>query len=883
MLPDREIRVFVSSTFRDMQREREHLIKNVFPRLRKLCESRDVTWHEVDLRWGITDAEFERGEVSSLCLRELDRCRPFFIGLLGDAHGTVAEEEMLHCLSDPAGAAHAFFYFRRPASAESESLVTLKERIRSSWRDGVLPTKPRDGYATPEVLGRAIRRDFRCVINDLFPADAAPDPIDRARCEHEAIAQKHRVGHVVRKRLFEQLDASASPLVITGEAGIGKSALLANWLAHHRERHPDDFTLLHAYESTDDAAIVRRILLELNRAFFRGSREVPVDREKVLHELPKWIAEVPATSRVVLVLDGLEAGFEWLPLEFPSNCRVIASTRPGPALDAVRRRQWQELALEPLTEAERMELIRTFLRPYGKRLDKTRRRRIAAAAQTANPLFLRALLDELRQFGDYSRLDERIERCLSAAGPRELYDAVLERWENDYSAGRDLVRRALVLIRSARRGLTEAELVELLGDDSSRLPDLFWSPLFLAMESSLTRRSGVLTFAHDYVGKAVRHRYETAAHSRLVEYFRGKLLTPRAIDELPWQLIAMQAWEPLFKLLSRVDFAAAAVQRDFSDIRTCWIALEEHSPFRRDDAYRGMIAHPEDHAPATLMAIGRLIQDTDAVVTLFKEAALESHRIGDRHAVVDCLGRLAATQVGVRLTDAIALYQKQEKIAREIGHYKGLQDALKGRAYIHQLEENPYEEMEVLAEREAICREYDDWDGLQDVLGERGCLLQAMDKFDAALLLHAEEERICRMFGWRHALASCLHNQAVALYRSGREEAAWSRFDEAEALYRELRLPAGILMCRTARGQQAANEGRPAEALEIFDELLAIAEASGEAHLVADCLMRRAHLLLTLGRKNEALKMATRAYDIASQQSLKGQAREAMALLVSCL
>jgi hypothetical protein len=49
---DRVVRVFISSTFRDMYRERDLLVKRVFPQLRKLCEERFVTWGEADLRWG---------------------------------------------------------------------------------------------------------------------------------------------------------------------------------------------------------------------------------------------------------------------------------------------------------------------------------------------------------------------------------------------------------------------------------------------------------------------------------------------------------------------------------------------------------------------------------------------------------------------------------------------------------------------------------------------------------------------------------------------------------------------------------------------------------------------------------------------------------------
>lgn len=87
----RQIRVFISSTFRDMQAERDHLVKFIFPQLRKLCESRGVTWGEVDLRWGVTDEQAAEGRVLPICLEEIKRCRPYFIGLLGERYGWIAD------------------------------------------------------------------------------------------------------------------------------------------------------------------------------------------------------------------------------------------------------------------------------------------------------------------------------------------------------------------------------------------------------------------------------------------------------------------------------------------------------------------------------------------------------------------------------------------------------------------------------------------------------------------------------------------------------------------------------------------------------------------------------------------------------------------------
>jgi hypothetical protein len=72
-----------------MQAERDELRKHIFPQLRKLCESRGVTWGELDLRWGIDTSDETAAEEKVLrtCLDEVERCRPFFIGMLGERYG----------------------------------------------------------------------------------------------------------------------------------------------------------------------------------------------------------------------------------------------------------------------------------------------------------------------------------------------------------------------------------------------------------------------------------------------------------------------------------------------------------------------------------------------------------------------------------------------------------------------------------------------------------------------------------------------------------------------------------------------------------------------------------------------------------------------------
>jgi hypothetical protein len=74
-----------------MRAEREVLVKRVFPELRKLCDERGVVFTYVDRRWGVTEEQSDEGRVLPICLAEIERCRPFFIGLLGERYGWVPD------------------------------------------------------------------------------------------------------------------------------------------------------------------------------------------------------------------------------------------------------------------------------------------------------------------------------------------------------------------------------------------------------------------------------------------------------------------------------------------------------------------------------------------------------------------------------------------------------------------------------------------------------------------------------------------------------------------------------------------------------------------------------------------------------------------------
>jgi tetratricopeptide (TPR) repeat protein len=638
----RVIRVFISSTFRDMLEERDDLMTHTWPQLRSLCQERHVELVEVDLRWGITESQSNRKETLKFCLDEIRACRPFFVGLLGERYGwtpgedsftadlqeeqpwlagvrgkSVTELEILHgVLNNPDMAKRAFFYFRAPSYAQgrgpdylSESAENadkqhaLKEQIRKICKAKQIPL--REDYPDPSQLAAMVLDDLRAVIEAQFPKEKIPDALTREAQDHEAFAEIRRRTYIGRADYFEILDRHAAgdggPLVLLGDSGSGKSALLANWLAHWREDHPNDFIIQHYIGGTTDSAdhwsLMTRLMAEIKR-WSSDPEDLPTKHDAILKVFPLWLTKARARAahtgvRCILVLDALNQLDEseharllgWLPEHpFSGPLRLVVSTLPGTVgsddpLQAIRERGWQELRVQPLTVEERRRMIVDYLDRFGKKFDEDRLVRLASAEPASNPLFLKILLDDLRVTGTYERLDQRLTDYLAAADIPALLQQVLARYQRDYERDRPgLVGEALGMIYAARRGLSETELLQLLRPaDLAQLPPALWTPLRAALESLLVDRGGILNFAHDFLRTAVGNAFAADADHRaalrgqLANYFEAQPITARSCDELPWLLKEIDSLARLHTCLLQVDRFLLIYERDEDELRHYWV------------------------------------------------------------------------------------------------------------------------------------------------------------------------------------------------------------------------------------------------------------------------------------------------------------------------
>lgn len=91
--------IFISSTFKDMNGERDLVLSRVIPDLQIEAKKYGENVRGIDLRWGVdtTDLESDAGseKILDVCFEEIDRCSPYMLIFLGDRYGWIPEESIV--------------------------------------------------------------------------------------------------------------------------------------------------------------------------------------------------------------------------------------------------------------------------------------------------------------------------------------------------------------------------------------------------------------------------------------------------------------------------------------------------------------------------------------------------------------------------------------------------------------------------------------------------------------------------------------------------------------------------------------------------------------------------------------------------------------------
>lgn len=255
--------IFVSSTFRDMNFERDVLNRRIAPKINHQLQQYNQSVRILDLRWGVDTSELEEQEatdrVLSVCLDAIDKCKPYFVVLIGDRYGyvpaghglSVTHMEILRGALECTDRDHIYIYLRDADYTE------MPEEVKDTYIE-----QDRDARACLQQLTDTLQQEMpqccrrytarwddqqKCLVSEDFEqiilADLQRDLVEENRgicyrsdlhrqlSENEQIlAENVRFAYSDQTRIsadVQQIIQADRPWALIGAAGAGKSVYMS--------------------------------------------------------------------------------------------------------------------------------------------------------------------------------------------------------------------------------------------------------------------------------------------------------------------------------------------------------------------------------------------------------------------------------------------------------------------------------------------------------------------------------------------------------------------------------------------------------------------------------------------------------------------------------
>jgi len=872
-----ELRVFISSTFRDLQEEREHLVKKIFPEIRALCRQRGITFTEVDLRWGLTEEDVVLGQVIRTCLEEIDKCRPYFIGVIGNRYGWVpelhevlmdpelsakypwiedaalngaslTEMEFIHGVFDTrqVDGEYAFFYHRSGEIAAADDLDRLTQLIERARNSG----NPFREFTNLDELGRQVSADLLAMVNRYWPEREVPTPVELERRAHAAFASSRirayipNVEYVKRFNAWERGSAIAdpglagvhessvpspatypqprTPLVISAESGLGKSSLIAYLVDYYRRKNPTALVIEHyvgASPTSGSAVSLMRHLIEEMCARFGIDEAPPAKEEALRRSFADWLFRCEHLSS--------QAGIEV----------IIAIDAVNQLDESGRRLSWLpktipagvKLVISTTPDETHDTLVeRGWEILEVKPLDDERMRQSIVIRYLGEfhkgiaPEQVRRVTSDPKAVSPlYLRV---VAEELRLHGQHETLDGAIDR----YVGAADLLGLFDVVLERVERDYgasTVRDLLGAIGASRSGLSEtelleitgisrLDLSRLLLAFDYHLIQRDGLTGFFHDYLRRAVVNRYLNDAQR--AEQLRRLARYFRAMPE-SGRSAGTLLW--LYTQLDDVEALRALLGR----LPILEILAGSGELFAMLGAWKVLMERGVD-----------LVQTLRQGLADFCSADTSPEDVSSAYAMAgQLLGDLGAW-------DAVRETAEEALRRAESSEYLNGQARAEFTLASMCMDQGLYDEaLQRLHRARQLHEQTGDDDAASAVLGELGIVYTYRDGIgDMARAMECYRDRLAaaEKRGDRRQIAGVLHNIGVVFMKEGRIHEALDHFERCMEINTSLGNLQWIMVNLSSIGEANTKQGRYDRAVEVHERVLKTAEKLGDRNKLITAL-----------------------------------------------
>jgi tetratricopeptide (TPR) repeat protein len=650
-------------------------------------------------------------------------------------------------------------------------LVEVYHALRHRSRRDSIPELPRAARIAPAQL----------------PAD-----VDNFTGRAQELAELHHLRAVTAKHSVAAGEESTVAVisVVSGTAGVGKTALTLRWAHRVQGEYPDGqlYVNLRGYDP-DQPMSAGDALAGFLRALGLAGQEIPLEVE----ERAAAYRSLLNGRRLLVVLDNAATVEQVRPLlPGTASCLVLVTSRDS-LTGLVARHGARRLDLDPLPPGDAVALLRALI---GGRIDVEPEAAAALAEQCVRlPLALRVAAELAA-----SRLGASLAELVTELGDEHRRLELLD-------AGGDP--------RTAVRGVFSWSYQHLPAD-AARMFRL----IGLHPGSDLDPYAAAILA--DITLKRAQHLLDLLARGHLIQLTRS---TRHGMHDLlhayATYLAAEEDPEPERR---------AALTRLFDHyLCTAAAAVETLIPTSQDRPPPQTAPTPSVADPTTARAWLDAERATLVTVTAYTAA----------HGWPGHTTRLATTlycylENGGHYLDALAILTHACHAARHTSDPSAEARTLTNLGLVYFWQARYQQAAEHHQQALALCREIGDRAGEADALTRLGLVYQQQGSYQQATEHHQQALALFREIGHRDGEANVLDDIGVAYWHQGRYGHALEHLEQALALFREIGHRVGEAHALGYLGLIHQRQGRYRQAVEHLEQALALfremSHRIGEAH-----------------------------------------------------
>ena len=366
----------------------------------------------------------------------------------------------------------------------------------------------------------------------------------------------------IKDYLFEK--DTSFPFVVYGNSGCGKTSVMAKVFESvsnktYTYHNSCGFTVIARFLGTSTkTSNVHQLLVSMClqlALIFQTEWQEPEQFTELVKSFYRLLENATPTKPILLILDSVDQLMPiynayrlfWLPDEFPSNVKLIASTidEGFNILDAFVEK-YESIGLKtravyPLGETLGLEVVTRWLQKDGRQVTDSQRNIVQQVlAKCSLPLYARIVFDHVRKWRSFELPTVRQLETTIKGAINKLFQQMEEKF------GKHPVQHCLAYLTNSRYGLSEAELEHILSLDDlllnkifklwnppvRRIPALIWTRIRADIHSYIVERSAddqvVLYWYHRQFIMTTKERYLSDStfsnhiNETLIEYFSGK-------------------------------------------------------------------------------------------------------------------------------------------------------------------------------------------------------------------------------------------------------------------------------------------------------------------------------------------------------------------------